>query len=186
MKNSDKEHLLKIESKVLVRGNIMDPIKQWILDKHKDQKYGDQPYSVHLRKVEEIACCYKHELHKLIDVTTKEIIYAALGHDLKEDQNVTDEELKAQGIPCIVIEAIESVTDEPGKNRRERKLLTLPKTAKNILGKYIKICDRAANCLEGGKLDMYKKEHEEFKSYLYVEGEFPDLWEGLDELIYEN
>jgi hypothetical protein len=80
------------------------------------------------------------------------------------------------------------VTDELGRNRKEKKEKTLPKTASNPDAIILKLGDRIANIEHGGKVDMYAKEYQEFKGALFLntpaDGKL--MWEYLDILMGVN
>jgi (p)ppGpp synthase/HD superfamily hydrolase len=83
-----------------------------------------------------------------------------------------------------VAEMVYCVTDELGRNRKERKSKTYPKLAQNQDAIVIKLADRIANVEHGGLKDMYKKEYKEFRNAIYQ----PDrvsasMWEYLDNMM---
>lgn len=77
------------------------------------------------------------------------------------------------------------VTDELGRNRKEKKEKTLPKTASNPDAIILKLADRIANIEHGGKVDMYRKEYQEFKGALFLNtpNDGKSMWEYLDKLM---
>ncbi len=162
----------------------VEKAKAFATELHAGQEYGDGPYTVHLEAVANEA-----RLHNLSD----DIVAAAWLHDTLEDTNTTYEELVTLFGRKIAL-LVEGVTDEPGKNRRERALKTLPKT--RTLGSdavALKLCDRLANvkaCVDGignvNLLKMYKQEYPVFRSALHEFGELPFIWQELDRLIKWN
>lgn len=154
------------------------------LEKHAGQTYGDGvPYSVHLTYVVGIA---EKFLHYVPAEKRQQILQAAWLHDCMEDCGVSYNDL-VNRFGEFVAEIVFSVSNEMERDRKAKMLKTLPKTALNKYGRYIKICDRVVNLLYSklNKSSMYKKycgEAPTFKEYLYVEGEFPDMWALLDEL----
>ena len=154
-------------------------IREYAIKKHGDQRYGNRPYSYHLDMV------YEESLsHGLAPIVSA----ASLVHDDMEDNASTHAEL-AILFGKELADLVECVTDEPGKNRKERKAKTYPKIRSNPFAVALKLCDRIANvrsCIEDDALallSMYKKEHAVFEEWLKVEGEFPSLWEELDRLM---
>lgn len=104
-------------------------------------------------------------------------------HDSIEDGALSYNKIKVY-FGEDVAEMVFAVTDELGRNRKERKRKTYPKIAANPDATVIKLADRIANIEHGGKIDMYRKEYEEFKSALYQ----PDrvakpLWDHLESLL---
>ena len=77
------------------------------------------------------------------------------------------------------------VTDEIGRNRKEKKAKTLPKTASNPDAIILKLADRIANIEHGGKIDMYAKEYDEFKGALFLNtpSDGKIMWNHLDILL---
>jgi len=150
---------------------------------HGDQKYGEKPYVVHLEAV-----AWKLAAHN----DDPDMIIAAWLHDVLEDTEVTAETIESI-FGFMVLRIVRAVTNEPGKNRKEKTEKTLPKI-RSVGGAalQLKLCDRIANvraCIDGtGKslLKMYVKERELFEQLLGREdGHYPELWKELDESYEE-
>jgi hypothetical protein len=117
------------------------------------------------------------------------LVPAAWLHDIVEDTYETIENVRYI-FGDKVAALVEAVTDEPGKNRKERAEKTLPKIrAHGIEAVALKLCDRIANieaCIEGvgnvKLLKMYRKEYPAFREALYREGELEGSWDILDRL----
>ena len=158
--------------------NILE-LRDFAIKKHGDQKYGEHPYVFHLDMVYEVSLS-----HGLPPVVNR----ASIGLDLKEDTNVTEQEIVAN-FGEEEAKLIEAVTDEPGKNRKEKKAATYPKIKANANALAVKLCDRIANvraCRELGNkglLEMYQREQPEFEAQLKTDGQYTSLWEELDRLI---
>lgn len=151
--------------------------------KHSHQSYGEYSYTYHLNMVYEIA--KEHGC-------PNDILVACYLHDILEDSNVTYSFLKKEFSEEIA-EIVYSVTDELGRNRKERKAKTYQKLRNNWKGIVVKLCDRIANVQESiknnpKKLLMYQKEHEEFVNALYVPTKnrlmVDSLWDRLNKLIH--
>ncbi len=155
--------------------------KEFAIEAHGDQRYGDLPYEFHLEMVASIIRKYFDghvHLESLIDV--------AYLHDTREDTDVTLEELVST-FGVTVAYAVDLLSDEDGKNRKERKLRTYRNFTERIqslmmikpLAATIKFADRLANLthsvnqikeMDAGKakdksikkLKMYESEHAEF------------------------
>ena len=150
-------------------------------DKHKTQTYSwDRPYTFHLRAVRDTVLRFLPYLP--YGVSVEEVVLGAWGHDLIEDTGVTREEL-TERYGEEVSNVIWHVTDEPGKNRKERHAATYGKTRQSPAAVFLKLCDRIANIEAGGKTQMYRKEHLEFKAALYKENEMEPLWEHLETIL---
>lgn len=149
--------------------------REFAIKAHGDQKYGGLPYSVHLKHVVEVLVRFN---------IGGDIRTAAWLHDVLEDTPITLPDLYAAGFSAAVCQLVESVTNEPGKNRKERHLKTHPKIRHH--GKdavILKVADRIANTefsqAHGAMLGMYRREFPEFKEALYREGECDSMWDHL-------
>lgn len=133
---------------------------------HGNQKYGEEDYVKHLDSVYEIASNTKDpDINMLI---------ACYLHDVLEDTDCTYRNLE-MNFGKDIAELVYAVTDELGRDRKERKQKTYPKIVKDDRAITLKACDRLANvsaCYDGGmtqwnlvgraKYLMYKSEHEDF------------------------
>jgi (p)ppGpp synthase/HD superfamily hydrolase len=144
---------------------------------HGNQTYdGLFPYIKHIYDVIDVL--------KRFDIYSNKMLIAAALHDSIEDDGVSYNDIKKHfGIE--VAEMVYCVTDEVGRNRKEKKEKTLPKTASNPDAIIIKLADRIANIEHGGKVDMYAKEYQEFKGALYLNTPLygKHMWFYLDGLI---
>ena len=113
-------------------------------------------------------------------------------HDVVEDTDVSIEDIKVE-FGVFIADCISILTDEIGKNRQERKIKTYAKMAK-VSGKLelalvVKAADRLANltaCFSDNNihlLNMYKQEHEVFKSSVQRDGLASDIWQKIDQLL---
>jgi len=117
---------------------------------HGDQKYGDEPYVRHLDDVAAIAAPFGQ--------FARVVAYL---HDTIEDTDASPDDIINQ-FGVMALASVEVCTDEPGRNRRERKARTNEKLAAstNVVGLIVKACDRLANvreCVRTGnsRLEMY-------------------------------
>lgn len=158
---------------------------EFALHCHKDKTYGNNlPYVYHLIMAYHIGEHYKY----LLPIEYQnDSLAATLLHDSIEDAGITYNDVKNatnENIANIVYD----VTNELGKNRKERNLKTYPKIKNNPLAKFVKLCDRIANAsystlCQSTMLDAYKKEYPKFKQKLYVIEEYEDMWKELDKLL---
>ncbi len=141
---------------------------------HQGQPYDDMfPYEKHLDDVVNILKEHGY---------SGKYIVAGYLHDVIEDGTVSYNDIRGYfGIE--VAEMVYCVTDELGRNRKERKQKTLPKTKSNPDAIIVKLADRIANIEHGGKIDMYAKEYIEFNEALYIEGVGETLWGHLEEIL---
>lgn len=150
---------------------------------HVGQAYGNRPFIEHPRDVAKIAKEYSLGEH---------IIAAAWLHDTMEDCPVVTFNYLEQTFGLEIAGLVHAVTDEVGKNRRERAKKTLPKIRQyGYPAVALKLCDRLSN-VEASIRDkspllyMYKKEHATFKEFLHKKGELEEVWERLDNLLKEE
>lgn len=146
---------------------------------HAAQKYGDGPYEIHLR----------HAVRVLEEegLSQSPVLQAATWlHDTVEDTNTSLEEIDIR-FGAEVKDIVWRVTDEPGANRKERKLKTYPKIQGHRGATIVKLCDRIANVeaskTNPSKLDMYLKEYPDFRTHLFIPGLADALWARLDRAL---
>jgi len=170
--------------------------RQIAVEAHGDQKYGaDRPYVVHLDAVDTICTT-----HGYTDETTRSGAYL---HDVLEDTALTTKELFGLGMSQDVVSVVLFCTDEPGPNRKTRKMLTYRRIrglldaqlAHGTLPRWliaavrVKLADRLANihaCFGGDRADlfqMYKKEQAAFREALHVPGICDTMWAEYDRLL---
>jgi (p)ppGpp synthase/HD superfamily hydrolase len=146
---------------------------------HSNQSYDEIfPYEKHLDDVVDVL--------KRFGFSGKFIVAGYL-HDSIEDDGISYNDIKKH-FNTEVAEMVYCVTDELGRNRKEKKEKTLPKTASNPDAIILKLADRIANIEHGGKIDMYAKEYQEFKGALYLNtpASGRPMWEHLDKLLQIN
>ena len=133
--------------------------RQVAVKAHGTQDYdGVFPYKKHLDDVVEVL--------KKFSIVNPKYLCAGYLHDVIEDGAVSYNKIKKH-FGEEVAEMVYCVTDEMGRNRAEKKMKTLPKTASNPDAVIIKLADRIANIEHGGKIDMYAKEYAAFRAALY-------------------
>lgn len=144
---------------------------------HRNQKYDEIfPYMKHINDVIGVLKRFGFNSNKML-------ISAAL-HDIIEDTSLSYNKVKKH-FGLEVAEMVYCVTDELGRDRKEKKEKTLPKTASNPDAIILKLGDRIANIEHGGKIDMYAKEHSEFKGALFLNtpADGKAMWEHLETLL---
>jgi len=152
------------------------------------QTYGGHPYSRHLNAVATL----------VESVTANEMVIAAAWlHDIIEDTKIEEAEIVRRFGPKVC-NLVLLVSDEEGKNRKERKAKTHQKLANIADGSFegfalvIKTADRLANVRQcvadnnDGLLSMYRREHEAFRTAAHRPGLCDALWEELDTLIKKS
>ncbi len=158
--------------------NLLERARNLAIERHNGQTISDgKPYIVHLEKV-------VSNVKKFGYGNDENLVIAAYLHDIVEDTETTIEEITAlfgQDVASLV----HGVTDEPGKNRKERKQNTYPKIKGNERITALKLCDRIANVeYNSGEdkeryLAMYQKEQSSFESGCKVDGVCDSLWNHL-------
>lgn len=145
---------------------------------HAGQTYGpDEPYTTHLEDV--VALVGDND-------TTKIIAYL---HDIVEDTPVTLDVIKEM-FGTFVADCVAILTDESGKNRKERKAASHVKLAKvglsHCAALVVKVADRTANveaCVRkdnAGLLQMYRTEQAAFREAAYRPGLCDNLWNRIE------
>lgn len=146
---------------------------EWILDKHRStHHYYDKylPYEFHLRMVVEVCIDFKHLLNP--DLSYAEAIVACWGHDLIEDTRTSYNDCK-DILEERVADIIYAVSNEKGKNRKERANDKYYQGIRNTPGAvFVKLCDRIANVqysklTKSSMFEKYKKENLDFVKAIY-------------------
>ena len=159
---------------------ITEP-REFAIQAHGDQRYGERPYSHHLDAVAAIAAQYGE--------TAETVAYL---HDTVEDTPVKLDEVRAR-FGHLVADCVALLTDEPGANRKERKAKTYAKLTlvhgELELALIVKAADRLANvraCVADGNqrlLEVYRSEHPTFRQAAYRPSLCDALWAELDSLL---
>ncbi len=151
---------------------------------HMYDKY--LPYEFHLRMVRRTAEMF---IVNIIPIKHEDVFAACWCHDLIEDtrQSYSDVE---KNTSKDVAEIVRCVTNYGrGRNRKERMPNEVYNDIRNNnLALFVKLCDRISNVqyskMTGSPMfEMYKKEHEYFKSKLYKCDFFISMWDYLDSLF---
>jgi len=157
---------------------------------HRNQKYGDLSYTSHLEDVAALVDLASNR-YALSDEDYDVAYAAAWLHDIVEDTEVEPYTIHNE-FGHRIYDIMMAVTDPftPNWTREQKKDHVYKKMQKaERLATMVKLCDRAANVEFGNmtknekKLDMYRKEHPEFKSALYIPGEYDWLWERIERYL---
>lgn len=166
--------------------NVMRDKIKWCIDQHRNTNhYYDTylPYEFHLRMVNQVAKDFKHLLDDTVDYYTGEreidhgddvtvtlreaCLVATWGHDLIEDTRVSYNDVKAY-LGQAAADIVYAVTNEKGKNRKERANDKYYEGIRNTPGAvFVKLCDRIANVqyskmTKSRMFEMYQKENVDF------------------------
>lgn len=144
-----------------------EKMSQLIIDAHLGQKYGDKPYTYHLRMVEEKA----QELFSehLSEKDQLKLSIASLGHDLAEDTKVTVDSLLDQGFDVDTLRAIGLVTKREGVGYKEY----LRALSRDLLAWRVKVADTYSNLTESIK-DGNMKRSRKYSKQLELLYKFKD------------
>lgn len=153
------------------------------IEAHKNQLYGKLPYHAHLTYVVMTALRFIHNIEQKLQ---EEVIQSCWLHDTNEDSGITYGEIKKH-FGEFVANVVYAVTNEKGKDRREKFERTMPSLSKNRHAVFVKLCDKIANTsyskMESSSMyDAYVSEYKQFKKFLYVKGEYEDMWNELDNI----
>lgn len=150
---------------------------------HLAETYGEiYPYYKHLEDVYNVLIRFGFN-----EIDNLNLLVAGWLHDILEDAARSYSDIKKEfGIE--VAEIVYNMTDELGRNRKERKEKTYPKIRSNINSVVLKVADRIANIefsatQNDGHFKMYQKEHEEFVHQLRIHNHIPIMWEHLNKII---
>lgn len=91
---------------------------------------GGRPYHEHVEAVSEMLAEYGTDA-----------MMAGLLHDIIEDTDVTDEDLRSLGVPDVVVDAVLSVSRQPGETYMDM----IRRAAAHPLGRLVKLADNAHN-----------------------------------------
>ena len=157
--------------------NLISLARSIALESHKGQKYGLQPYSIHLEAVDAVLCGFGYEDHE-------ELRAAAWLHDT----DYTLWMLIGVGIPIYVVALVDAVTNQPGVNRAAKHVLTYPRIARIPDAVTLKLADRLANVRASvtdrpDLLKMYAREHAEFIKAMPFKERDEDMRRELRSLI---
>lgn len=154
--------------------------REFAIQAHGVQRYGDHPYSVHLDAVAAIVTPFGKEAQIL-----------GYLHDVVEDTAVSREEVRST-FGDFIAECVSVLTDEPGANRKERKAKTNAKLSevpeRLHLALIVKSADRLANVRmsaskANSKLDMYRREHSAFRHAAYRPHLCESIWSELAKIL---
>lgn len=153
---------------------IHEDLIQWCIDQHRNTNhFYDKylPYEFHLRMVVQVAEDFKglipNKSSSDFRSLRENVILACWGHDLIEDTRTSYNDVK-QSLGLVPAEIIYALTNEKGKNRKERGNDKYYEGIRNTEGAvFAKLCDRIANVqyskmTKSRMFEMYKKENDDF------------------------
>lgn len=146
-------------------------------------RYDGHNYEFHLEMVDKVA---RKHLH-LSPVDEDVILSACWCHDLIEDCRETYNDVKRNTIEQVA-DIVYAVTNEKGRNRKERQNERYYRGIVNTPGAlFVKLCDRLANIkysvyTKGMMLKVYRDEHDEFVESLYDE-RYKEMFDEMRRLL---
>jgi guanosine-3',5'-bis(diphosphate) 3'-pyrophosphohydrolase len=158
--------------------------REFALKAHTTQTYGGiYPYYKHLEDVYNILTKFGFNEDRDLD-----ILVASFLHDTIEDTNVSYTDLK-KAFDENIAEIVYCMSDEMGRNRKEKKEKTYPKIRSNPKSVILKVADRIANVefsstQTSGHIDMYRKEHKDFEYNLRIYRQIDDMWDYLGKILF--
>jgi (p)ppGpp synthase/HD superfamily hydrolase len=177
----------------IVKGTkLVKEAKMIALRVHGNQNYDLFPYIKHLEDVVDILMEHGYG--------SQEYLVAGYLHDSLEDAAISFGDIKKL-FGEEIAEIVYAVTDELGRNRKERKGKVYPKIRQNPKALIIKLADRIANIehslrMGSSQLKMYLiKEHDEFENALKAEKDEAEfifayqypwaegLWDRLERVV---
>lgn len=165
---------------------ILIKAEKWATKAHSDTNhlYNGMPYRFHL----EMVVGYAEKYLELTPEPLHETILAACwAHDVIEDCRKTYNDVK-EVLGVDVAEIVYALTNEKGKNRKERANKKYYEGIKNTpCAIFVKLCDRLANVKysveDGGKMaDAYRREHMNFLAELY-KSQYNPMYKELQDLL---
>ena len=177
-----------------------DQFHAWACEQHNKAgcTYSDYPYKLHLDAVVNVGRKYLYLIEK--NEEKFNVMASISAHDLIEDTSVSYNDIAKHPIlkhycgidgRCTsVADIVYNVSNESGRNRKERSEKTYPKIASCKYSTFVKLCDRISNIKfsyyildEKGKFEMYKKEaHDFFKKLNNPDHGFDDMWKEIQAL----
>jgi len=165
---------------------MLNKAREFSINAHWGQMYGDRPYIYHLDAVVNLLKPYGENA----------MVIGYL-HDVIEDAEEKKKEELALEIKKefgpFIYRCVSILTNEPGENRKERKQKTYLKLSgingEEELALVVCVADRLANIQacnadENKKLlKMYKSENIAFKTAVFRKGLCDDLWDKLYDAI---
>ena len=175
----------------------------FIIEQHRSTNHMYDtylPYEFHLRMVTNVAKQFGRLAAEICNkgtgLTEEDILLGAWGHDLIEDTRVSYNDVKEQ-LGQEAADIIYAVTNEKGKNRKERANDKYYEGIRNTPGAvFVKLCDRIANVqyskMTGSRMfEMYKKENDNFRVSLGdlksdTSHEYQEMFDYLTNLFNEK
>lgn len=169
--------------------SIEQKAEQWSVLAHRrtNHHYNNYPYEFHLSMVVGFAEKYLDLIPESFRPT---IIAACWAHDTIEDTRHTYNDVK-EALGVDVAEIVYALTNEKGRNRKERANRKYYQGIKDTPGAiFVKLCDRLANVkysveTNSSMANKYRKEQLNFLSELYT-NQYNPMFEELQSLLIND
>lgn len=165
---------------------LIKKARELALKAHATQVYGEiHPYFKHVEDVYKVLIGFG-----FTEADDLDILVASFLHDIQEDSHYSYSDLKKE-FGVDIAEIVYCVTDELGRNRKEKKEKTYPKIRSNPKAVILKVADRIANVefsltQTSGHINMYRKEYRDFEYHLRIYKQIDRMWEHLSHILFEN
>ena len=166
---------------------LIKKARQFAQRAHGSQVYGEiYPYYKHLEDTNNVL---KRFVYSEDNPNHLNLMIAVWLHDSMEDAAVSYSDIKKE-FGEEVAEIVFCMTDELGRNRKEKKSKTYPKIRSNKYSVVLKVADRIANVefsatQESSHFSMYRKEYDDFEYHLRIHGHIDDMWDHLKKILFE-
>ena len=175
-----------LRNKDMSKFNFELMASEWSCKAHDDTNhlYDGRHYGHHLAMV---VTCARKFIHLIPEKDQQTVLAACWAHDTIEDARQTYNDVKTT-LGKDVAEIVYAVTNEKGKNRKERANSKYYEGIRNTPGaSFVKLCDRIAN-MEYSKstgssmYDKYKKEMGDFVNSVFFDKSLSPLLDHLLEI----
>lgn len=160
--------------------------REFSLKAHSTQVYGKiYPYYKHLEDVYNVLIRFGFN-----ETNHLNLLIASFLHDVIEDTNTSYSDIKKE-FGVEIAEIVFCMSDEMGRNRKEKKEKTYPKIRSNPDSVILKVADRIANAEfstveKSHQADMYRKEYEDFEYNLRIHNQIDLMWNHLKHILFKD
>ncbi len=161
---------------------LVDGAKAFAVKHHGSQLYGEHPYEKHLTDVVQVLKGHIHEFP-----SHDEVLAAGWLHDTVEDTPIKMRDIYREFGP-VVGELVFAVTNENGRNRKEKTVKTMLKVREaGVPALAVKLADRIANSRfskanGSSQFGMYQKEYP-FVRWFLKSDQLLHFWKELDDIL---
>lgn len=145
---------------------------------HAKESYDIYPYMFHIHQTVQVAQDLGFD---------EEVQIGCALHDVMEEGNLSYNDIRKH-FGTDIAEIVFCVTDELGRNRKEKKEKTYPKIKSNLKATLVKFCDRISNVRNSKQYNkqlfaMYVDENHDF--CLNLANTHPDVQKAFNLLLTE-